>query len=380
MAKSNPPYDPCTDEHFMRRAIELARQGQGAVEPNPMVGCVLVRDGAVIGQGYHRAFGGPHAEVEAIRSLAAGDAAGATAYVSLEPCCHHGKTPPCTDALITAGVARVVVAMGDPYPRVSGRGLNQLRDAGIEVTAGVLEEEATALCAPYLKRLRTGKPWVIAKWAMTIDGRIATVAGESQWITGEAARLDVHRLRSRVDAIAVGMGTVVADNPMLNSRLDQSEGSAQRIASRVVFCRNRLPSADCQLVATAREIPLLLIVGPAVDARQLEQLQSLGAEVIPIDTEDPSAMVNLALDELGNRALTNLIVEGGGELLASFFSAGQIDECHVYLGPRIFGGNTAPGPIGGPGITNLAESPRFRLMSIEQIDGDVKVIYRRTSG
>ena len=365
----------------MRRAIELAQLGEGDVEPNPMVGCVLVRDGEIIGEGFHQRFGGAHAEIEAIRSVARGDASGATAYVSLEPCCHHGKTPPCSEALIRAGITRVVVALTDPFSKVAGGGLKQLRDAGVEVTSGVLEDEAAVTCAPYLKLLRTGKPWVIAKWAMTMDGRIATTAGESQWITGEAARADVHHLRSRVDGIAVGMGTVITDDPMLNARSSDPSASPARIATRLVFCRHRLPPENSRLVTTASQIPLTLVIGRDLLSRgearqQLDRLRILGANVIETNTDDEVQMVQAALLQMGALRMTNVMVEGGGELIASFFSAGQIDECHVYIGPLAFGGRDAPGPIGGAGIARLPDSPRFQIMSLEQIQDDVKVVYR----
>ena len=381
MASAKQPPDSRRDVGYMRRAIELAQLGEGDVEPNPMVGCVLVRDGEIIGEGFHQRFGGAHAEIEAIRSVARGDASGATAYVSLEPCCHHGKTPPCSEALIRAGITRVVVALTDPFSKVAGGGLKQLRDAGVEVTSGVLEDEAAVTCAPYLKLLRTGKPWVIAKWAMTMDGRIATTAGESQWITGEAARADVHHLRSRVDGIAVGMGTVITDDPMLNARSSDPSASPARIATRLVFCRHRLPPENSRLVTTASQIPLTLVIGCDLLSRgearqQLDRLRILGANVIETNTDDEVQMVQAALLQMGALRMTNVMVEGGGELIASFFSAGQIDECHVYIGPLAFGGRDAPGPIGGAGIARLPDSPRFQIMSLEQIQDDVKVVYR----
>ena len=232
------------DQYFMREAIRLAALGRGYAEPNPMVGCVLVRDGTVIGKGYHRKFGGPHAEIDALRSLGTESAVGATAYVSLEPCCHHGKTPPCTESLIESGVKRVVFAMEDPFPKVSGGGAVALRDAGIEVTGDVMRDEASRLNAPYIKRTTTGKPWVIAKWAMTGDGKIATRTGDSQWITNPESRLDVHRTRSKVDGILTGMGTVRADNPMLDARLADPDAEVPRVARRIVFCRTSIPSTD----------------------------------------------------------------------------------------------------------------------------------------
>ena len=338
------------DATFMRLALDLAAKGQGHVEPNPMVGCVLVQSGEVIGQGYHQQFGGPHAEIHALRSLSdPADARGATAYVTLEPCCHHGKTPPCTESLIRAGITRVVIAMQDSFSKVDGEGIRQLQASGIEVNAGILQEEAEQLAAPFAKQVRTGQPWVIAKWAMTMDGRIATTLGESQWISGQASRAEVHRLRSRVDAIAVGMGTVTADNPMLDARFPEGT-SPKRVATRVVFCQHRLPDPLSKVITTAGEIPTLLVTTPAVPSEPLTRLMDAGALSLVIDTEDRSAMVHQALLHLGKEGGTNLLVEGGGELLSSFFSAGEIDEAHVYLGAKAFGGTSAPGPIGGAGI------------------------------
>lgn len=373
---SLPGIDP-VDEKFMRKSLDLARRGEGWVEPNPMVGCVLVRNGTTIGEGYHRRFGGPHAEIDALRSLASpADARGSTAYVSLEPCCHTGKTPPCSRALIDSGIARVVIAMPDPFPAVDGGGVQELREAGIETLVGVCREEAEQINAPYLKRVRTGKPWVIAKWAMTIDGRIATTSGESQWITGPSARYQVHLLRSRVDAIAVGMGTVEADDPMLTARLAGNPTEIPRIASRVVFCHKRCPAPDSRLIQSAGDVPLLLVTGSPRNP-DIERLESLGAELIDSETADYREMVDRGLDELGRRGMSNLVVEGGGELLASFFEGNQVDECHVFLGPQVFGGRTAPAPVAGRGITKIADAWRFQLISTDRFDDDMRVIYRK---
>jgi diaminohydroxyphosphoribosylaminopyrimidine deaminase/5-amino-6-(5-phosphoribosylamino)uracil reductase len=364
------------DQRFMRIALESAQRGQGWVEPNPLVGCVIVRDGAVIGQGFHRQFGGPHAEIEALHSLASSvDAKGATAYVTLEPCCHHGKTPPCTDALIDAGIARVVVAMADPFPQVAGGGLAQLAAAEIKTTVGVLRGPAQALNAPYLKKVRTGKPWVIAKWAMTVDGRIATVGGESQWITGEASRADVHQLRGRVDAIAVGMGTAEADDPMLTARLTDP---LPRVATRVVFSRHRVPAIPSKLVQSAREIPTMLVAGSQLEADRLDDLESRGLIVIRVGSDDPVEMVASTLKEMGAREMTNVMLEGGGELLASFFAADQIDECRIYIGPKVFGGALAKGPIAGAGVEKVTDARSLSLVSVDQIDHDLRVVYRKS--
>lgn len=370
-----------TDERFMREALSLATQGEGYVEPNPMVGCVLVRDSELIGKGYHQRFGGPHAEVEALRSLASAERSrGATAYVTLEPCCHQGKTPPCSRALIDAGVTRVVVAMPDPFPQVDGGGLSELRDAGIETTVGVLRKEAESLNQPYLKRVRTGRPWVIAKWAMTMDGRIATSAGKSQWITGTAARAEVHRLRSRVDAVAVGMGTVVADDPSLTTRSTDSQFRPARVASRIVFCRQRVPEPSARLFQALPDAPLLLVVGPSVTSANRSKLRAAGAELLEIESDDEQKMVLEALAILGDRGMTNLMVEGGAELLASFFGAGEVDECHVYVGAKTFGGQSAKGPIGGVGAQEMTDAWPFELMSLQQLETDIHAVYRRSDG
>lgn len=358
---------------WMRRALELAARGRGWVEPNPMVGCVIVRDGTIIGEGFHGRFGGPHAEVEALRCLADPELArGATVYVTLEPCCHTGKTPPCSDALIAAGVARVVVALQDPFPRVSGGGMAQLRAAGISVEVGVLQREAEALSAAYLKRLGKGRPWVIAKWAMTLDGRIATKTGDSQWISGAVSRAEVHRLRGLVDAVAVGGGTAAADDPLLTAR-----PPGPRTATRIVVAGSRLPSLDSRLVRTLDEAPLLIVTPSTVSAAAIDSLAAAGAEVKVCDTADPVAMIGELLDELGRRQMTYLLVEGGGGLLGSFLSAGEIDEIHAYVATKVVGGTAAKGPVEGPGFARLLDSPSFELAGVRQLDDDVQIIARR---
>ena len=268
-----------TDEFYMQRALELAALGRGSVSPNPMVGCVIVRDGVSVGEGWHQAFGGPHAEVHALRD--AGDAAvGATMFVTLEPCCHHGKTPPCSEAIIKAGLKRVVVAVADPFPNVAGGGLQSLRAAGIQVDTGVLEDAASNLLAPYLKRQRTGKPWVIAKWAMTLDGKIATSTGSSKWITGEESRAFVHHLRGIVDAVMVGRGTADADDPLLTAR-----PPGPRQATRVVLDSTASLSSTSQLVRTAGETTVLVVVGPDSREQACDRLGKAGCEVLQIDNK-----------------------------------------------------------------------------------------------
>ena len=366
------------DEHFMRAALELAAAGEGLVEPNPMVGCVLVKAGEIIGQVYHQKFGGHHAEVEAIRSLPSiDDANDCTAYVTLEPCCHLGKTPPCTRVLIDAGVGRVVIAMQDPFAKVDGAGIAELRDAGIDVTVGVLESDAQILTSPFAKFVGTGRPWVIAKWAMTMDGRIATRTGNSQWISGPSSRDEVHRLRERVDAVIVGMGTVNADDPMLNARFEEPEHRPKRIAQRVILCRQRLPSQQSRLIKTAKQLPTLLVTTPLVNETELAKLESLGAKSLRLENDDSKSMIESVLSFLGAQGATNVMVEGGGEVLSSFFLTDQIDEAHVYIGPKVFGGTKAPGPLGGIGIERVTDAMLFDLHDLERLDDDVRLVYRR---
>ena len=340
-----------TDIDHMRRALELAERGRGWVEPNPLVGAVVVRDGRVVGEGWHEKFGEAHAEVNALRQ--AGEAArGSTLYVTLEPCCHFGKTPPCTDAVIGAGVRRVVASMLDPFPQVAGQGVSRLREAGIDIEVGVGEVLARRLNAPYLKRLRTGRPWVHAKWAMTLDGKIATRIGQSKWITGEAARARVHELRARMDAILVGRGTLVADDPLLTAR-----PPGPRTAVRIVLTAtaDRMPDS-CQLLGTVKSAPVL-VVTTAASADHLTTWRTRGAEVIRMPaTADGSLDIKSVLTELGRRGMSNVLVEGGPDTLGRFRDAGEIDEIHAFIAPRVFGGAAAPAPIGGQGIAELGEA------------------------
>ncbi|WP_146576367.1 bifunctional diaminohydroxyphosphoribosylaminopyrimidine deaminase/5-amino-6-(5-phosphoribosylamino)uracil reductase RibD [Neorhodopirellula pilleata] len=374
------PNAPDPDELWMNEALELAALGQGYVEPNPMVGCVLVRDGCMIGRGYHQIYGGAHAEVNALEDCSSSGEVpqGSTAYVTLEPCCHFGKTPPCADALIRARVARVVVAVTDPFPAVDGGGIKRLRESGIEVITGVGADKSERLLAPYLKRVRTGRPWVIAKWAMSMDGRIATSTGESQWITGNESRYEVHQLRGRVDAIAVGMGTVIADDPLLTAR-----HGGPRTPIRIVFARHRVPDLKSQLVRTGSETPTWIVAGPAIADSDLALLADHDVETMRCDSENSVDMVDEVLqrlareDNLSGRPISNLMIEGGGGLLGSFAAAHQIDEAHVYLGAKLIGGLKSLGPFGDPGFPRLADATRFEIQSVQTFGPDVRAIYRR---
>jgi diaminohydroxyphosphoribosylaminopyrimidine deaminase/5-amino-6-(5-phosphoribosylamino)uracil reductase len=357
------------DERWMRRALELAEQGRGHVEPNPLVGAVVVRDGRAVGEGWHRRYGGPHAEVDALE--AAGERArGSTLYVTLEPCCHHGKTPPCTDAVLKAEVTRVVAAMPDPFPAVSGKGVGLLRERGIEVAVGLCEDQARRLNAPYRKLLGRGRPWVHAKWAMTLDGKIATRAGDSRWISNRESRRFVHELRGRVDAVLVGIGTALADDPLLTAR-----PPGPRTACRVVLdSRGRLP-ATSRLAETARETPTLVVTGSETSG--VQPLRERGCEVLALPGSAGRPDVGALLDELGRRRMTNVLVEGGAGVLGSFLDAGEVDEVHVYIAPRLAGGASALGPVGGLGVEKIAEAVRLAEWTVEDVAGDLYVHGRR---
>jgi diaminohydroxyphosphoribosylaminopyrimidine deaminase/5-amino-6-(5-phosphoribosylamino)uracil reductase len=352
----------------MRRALDLAERGRGSVEPNPMVGCLLARDNREIAAGWHERFGGPHAEVMALKAAGSTDVRGCTAYVTLEPCCHHGKTPPCTDALIAAGVARVVAAMPDPFPAVSGAGLRRLAEAGVVVETGCLEAEARSLNDPYLKLLERKRPWVIAKWAMSLDGKIATRDGNSQWITNEASRAVVHRLRGRVDAIAVGIHTAETDDPLLTAR-----PPGIRTPTRIVLDSLAMLPLQSRLVRTARETPVLVAVGPEASERNMNRLADAGCEVLPFAASTRYERMLQLLDELGRRRMTNVLVEGGSQVLGQLFDAREIDEAHVFIAPKLIGGDQALTALGGAGVSAMSLAARLEQAQTQTLDGDLYI-------
>ncbi|HEY4234790.1 MAG TPA: bifunctional diaminohydroxyphosphoribosylaminopyrimidine deaminase/5-amino-6-(5-phosphoribosylamino)uracil reductase RibD [Lacipirellulaceae bacterium] len=363
-------------ERFMARALELAARGEGVVEPNPMVGCVLVRDGQIVGDGWHQEFGGPHAEINAIK--AAGKATqGATAYVTLEPCCHQGKTPPCTQALKLVGVKRVAAAMEDPFPSVDGGGIDELRKAGIECEIGVLADRARELNAPYLKRLTTGRPWVIAKWAQSLDGKMSTPVGESKWISNERSREIVQQLRGRVDAIIVGSGTARADDPMLTAR-PLKPADVKRKATRVVVDSLATISLESQLVKTAREVPVLVAVSAAADVEKCKELVAAGVDIFPCAGKSHAARFESLLDELGRRKMTNVLVEGGAQLLRTVFDAQLVDEAHIFIAPRVIGGDTLPSPVGEMNADDILEALGVVDAAITDLDGNIYIQGRLT--
>lgn len=327
------------DEQYMKLALKLARRGIGRVEPNPAVGCVIVKDGRIIGRGWHKKFGGPHAEINALEDCksSGAEAAGAVMYVSLEPCCHEGKTGACTDAIISAGLAKVVVAAIDPSPYAGGKGIRQLRDGGIELETGVCEEEAKLLNAAFMKFAATGRCWVVLKWAQSIDGKLAYAdRAKGRWISNEKSRKDAHKLRRRVQAILVGVNTVIADDPLLTARLGRGKA-----ATRIVLDGQlRLP-LDCKLLNTAKKAPVVIVTSQqAIQAnpQAAEKITAKGAELLAVATGQGRCDIGFLLDELSGRGIVQLLVEGGPTVIASFLKQRLADEVCVYIAPRILGG------------------------------------------
>jgi diaminohydroxyphosphoribosylaminopyrimidine deaminase/5-amino-6-(5-phosphoribosylamino)uracil reductase len=352
------------DRRYMARALQLARRGEGFVEPNPMVGCLLVHEGAVVGEGWHQRFGGPHAEIEALS--AAGPAAhGATAYITLEPCAHTGKTPPCTKALIAAGIARVVVARRDPNLYVKGGGVEELQAAGIRCDVGLLADEATELIAPFTKLMTERRPWVIAKWAMTLDGKLATHTGDSRWISGEDSRARVHQLRGRMDAIIVGRGTVQQDDPLLTVR-----PPGPRIPTRIVLDSLASLPIESQLVNSSQEAPVLVATSSAAPRERCEELTAAGVEVWQSAAREPEHRWLELLGELGRRNMTNILVEGGAKLLGALFDSQSIDEVHAFIAPKLVGG-AGPSAIAGRGIASMSDAVQLNRLAVEQLGSDL---------
>ncbi len=356
------------DRSVMGRALRLAERGRGIVSPNPMVGAVVVRDGRVVGEGWHRGPGRPHAEVVALR--AAGERArGSTLYCTLEPCDHFGRTPPCTQAIVAAGVARVVVAMLDPNPVVDGRGLRTLRAAGVEVGVGPLSEEAERLNEAYVKHVRTGLPFVTLKVAATLDGKVAARDGSSRWITGEEARADAHRLRAAADAIVVGAGTALADDPALTVRDPSYRGAP--VLRVLVDARGRVPATGRLFDGSA---PTLVATTEAAPASSREAWEVAGAEVTVLPADGRGGVFLPALlADLGKRELQAVLLEGGPTLAWSAVAAGVVDKVVLYLAPRLVGGAGAPGILGGEGFASIALARELAIASVERVGRDLRV-------
>jgi diaminohydroxyphosphoribosylaminopyrimidine deaminase/5-amino-6-(5-phosphoribosylamino)uracil reductase len=372
------PIDTDTDRAHLARAIELARRGLGTVKPNPVVGAVVARDGEVLGEGWHEEFGGLHAEVNAIEACGLEDLSGATLYVSLEPCCHEGKTPPCTEAILHAGIRRVVIASDDPTEKASGRGLGILRDEGVEVIIADGEVAATArlLNQAFRKHARVGRPWVLFKSAMTLDGKVATRTGDSKWISGEDSRELAHQWRASVDAVVVGIGTALADDPQLTARPDGPLAQLGSQPRRVVFdSLARLPPSS-QLVAANAEIPLTVVVSRAAARADTDALEAVGVQVIVATGENEPARVRSGLDQLGAQDVTSVLLEGGPHLAGAFLDAGEIDEIRLFLAPILLGGSAARDPLEGKGVERISEALRALTFDSESIGEDLLISAR----
>ncbi|MDR1486246.1 MAG: bifunctional diaminohydroxyphosphoribosylaminopyrimidine deaminase/5-amino-6-(5-phosphoribosylamino)uracil reductase RibD [Planctomycetaceae bacterium] len=392
------------DIRFMRVALSVACGGEGFVEPNPMVGAVMVRNGGVVGVGFHRYFGGFHAEVEAIadavKNFGNDITKGATCYVTLEPCSHHGKTPPCTDAILQAGIKRVVAAMRDPNPVVKGHGIEILRANGIEVTEGILENEARNLNAPYLTPIEKKRVWIIAKWAMTLDGRLATFTGKSKWITNETSRLTVQKIRQRVDAIMIGSNTARIDDPNLTVRIEAARGFVEnRVPLRIVLDSRAEIPVDSNLVRTANEIPVLVVVDQNANPENVEKLLAAGCEILELPAQICCQDVGKSVGEivgetnetgeknkkiynerivtlleyLAQRKLTSVLVEGGQRLFGTLFDLRLIDEVNVFIAPKLIGGRDAVPVIGGIGLSEMESACQLENPKITTYENDIHI-------
>ena len=364
------------DVEYMRRALTLAAKGRGRTSPNPLVGAVIVGGGEVVGEGYHQAAGGAHAEVHAIKR--AGTAArGGTLYVTLEPCAHYGRTPPCTEAIIRAGIARVFAAHVDPNPKVGGKGVQELEKAGVRVYVGLCEPEARRLNEVFIKYIQTKRPFVILKWAMSLDGKIATASGEPKWISSEASRLKGHEIRDEVDAILVGVNTVITDNPSLTTRLPGRRG---KDPTRIVVdsvCRTPL---DARVFNPNSDADTIIATTKRASKGQIARLEAVGAEVLVVEDKENRVCLSSLMKTLGERAITSVLIEGGAEINASVLKTGVVDKTVFFIAPKLIGGTDALGPIGGEGIQRLGEAYELRDMTVKSIDGDILVEgYLRTN-
>lgn len=364
------------DVALLERAVDLAERGRRSVSPNPLVGAVVSRDGQVLGEGWHAQLGGSHAEVAAIAACGDQDLTGATIHVSLEPCCHQGRTPPCTDAIRAAGLVRVVVAADDPSAKASGRGLGILRDEGVDVASAPADSDvgrrARLQNQPFRKHARTGLPWVMMKTATSLDGRLATHSGDSRWISSGPSRDLAHQWRAEVDAVVVGIGTALADDPQLTARVPD----VPRQPRRVVFdSEARLP-LDGRLVASIDEAPVTVITSRAASRSATDALTASGVEVVVVSGQNEHSRVRSALAELGQRDVTSLMLEGGSHLAGAFFDAGEIDELRLFVAPLLLGGRQAPGLIGGEGVERIADAARPVELTRRAVGDDLLTIAR----
>ncbi len=362
-------------ETYMKRAIELAKTAMGRTSPNPMVGCVVVKDGSIVAEGCHERYGEFHAERNVLTKCQM-DVSGADLYVTLEPCCHYGKTPPCTEIIIEKKIGRVFVGTLDPNPKVAGNGVRILQENGIEVTIGILEEECRKMNEIFFHYISTGLPFVAMKYAMTLDGKIATATGDSKWVTGEAAREHVHLLRKKYSAIMVGIDTVIADDPMLNCRIEKGVDPVRVICDSHL----RIPM-ESQIIKSAGQIPTIIAYVQGADEEKRKKLESTGVELINIGNFKKVSLQNL-FRELANRNIDSVLVEGGGTIHGSLLDTGMIQRVYAYLAPKIIGGKNAKSPVGGTGMKKMADAGQLSDVSILPLGNDVCItgVYNHIKG
>ncbi|MDI6822166.1 MAG: bifunctional diaminohydroxyphosphoribosylaminopyrimidine deaminase/5-amino-6-(5-phosphoribosylamino)uracil reductase RibD [Actinomycetota bacterium] len=353
---------------YMRRAIELAEKGRGRTSPNPLVGAVIVKDGAIVGEGFHTRAGEPHAEINALNE-AQEEAKGATMYITLEPCCIYGRTSPCTEAIIESGISRVIVGLIDPNPKVCGRGIEQLKLKGIDVEVGILSQEIAHQNEIYIKYITTGLPFVLMKVAMSMDGKITAKRGSATRITSEKSRKEVHRLRGEYDSIMVGIGTVLLDNPLLTVRLQG--GETHNPIRIIIDSKARIP-LDSKIVKTASEIPTILAVANA-DEEKIQTLRQYGVEVLPVPRKDGRVDLVKLMKELGEREITSVLLEGGSLLSASAIKAGIVDKFLFFIAPKLIGGDDTPGVIGGESIEAIDQAPNLKITDVKRVGEDLMI-------
>lgn len=366
-----------TDEEYMKRAIELARQGEGFTSPNPLVGAVVVKHGKIIGEGYHARYGEAHAERNALKHCME-TAKGGDLYVTLEPCCHYGKQPPCVEAIVQAGIRRVFVGSDDPNPLVAGKGIRYLRERGIVVETHVLKEECDRLNPIFFHYIQTQTPYVVMKYAMTMDGKIAAYTGASKWVTGEEARNEVQRERHRYRGIMVGVGTVLADDPMLNCRMPGGRNPVR------IICDTHLRTPiTAKVVATAREIPTILAVCvPDEGKTRYQPYKEAGCQILEVPQKDGHVDLLACMEKLGAMQIDSILLEGGGTLNWAALESGIVREVHAYVAPKLFGGALAKTPVEGEGVSDPSEAVRLNIRKIKQlgedllIESEVQHVYR----
>ena len=357
------------DIRYMKRALELAQKGIGYVNPNPLVGAVIVKEDRIIGEGWHEFYGGPHAEVNAFKN-ASEDVKGAVLYVNLEPCAHYGKTPPCAEAIIEKGIKKVVIALEDPNSEVAGKGIKMLKEHGIEVVIGVMEEESRSLNEIFLKFITTKLPFCILKSAMTLDGKIATRTGDSKWITNEKSRNYVHELRHKVSGIMVGVNTITRDNPYLNTRLKDGNG---KDPARIIVDTTAKIFLDANVLSLKSEAPTIIASTEIAPKDKLKGLREKGAEIILTPLKQDKVDLNYLVKELGKRKIDSMLLEGGGELNYSALEAGIVDKVNVFIAPKFIGGREANTPIGGHGIPLMKQALLLDQVSVKNFDDDVMI-------